>query len=230
MHGLGTPPWCAILEPHCTCTVQTIDRVHIAGVYCTTPSSLPEWAPLWALNRPPAARASAASILVDDVLWVVGGETFSGVTPVNLVVFNTTSRKWSNISIANGSPTPKIRYDHSLVKFKVSPQLLKETPQNRLYMFGGVVDRKTISGELWSFDMLSRRWHLESTSLPLTTNSSAAPLAVAGHSAHVLNNEMYVFFGYNEKFGFNYRVQVYNFGKFSVFCPGGVNHIFARNN
>lgn len=44
----------------------------------------------------------------------------------------------------------------------------------------------------------------------------AMPLSVAGHTAHFIGNEMYVFFGYNPYHGYLHQVQVYSTGEWLI--------------
>uniref|UniRef100_A0A914DA50 Attractin/MKLN-like beta-propeller domain-containing protein n=1 Tax=Acrobeloides nanus TaxID=290746 RepID=A0A914DA50_9BILA len=89
------------------------------------------------------------------------------------------------------------RYDHTMVFHN-----------NKLYVFGGVVNQNYITNELWSLDMNSLKWTLEFEN---DNSSLALPMAVAGHTAHVIGNEMHVLFGYNPYEGYLYQVQIYSF-------------------
>ncbi|KIH63123.1 laminin EGF-like protein [Ancylostoma duodenale] len=71
-------------------------------------------------------------------------------------------------------------------------------------MFGGVIDRRNITSELWSFDIHSREWKKEGGD---NTDLMVPPLSVAGHTAHVIGSEMYIFFGYHPEIGFVHNVQ-----------------------
>lgn len=57
--------------------------------------------------------------------------------------------------------------------------------------------------------MATLKWTLESE---YDNTSLALPMAVAGHTAHVIGSEMHMFFGYNMFEGYIYRVQIYSFG------------------
>uniref|UniRef100_A0A158P813 Attractin-like protein 1 n=1 Tax=Angiostrongylus cantonensis TaxID=6313 RepID=A0A158P813_ANGCA len=147
-------------------------------------------------DKAPAGRASHASVIIDDTIWSVGGEHFNGVLFEDPVVFNLTSRLWTPIMV-EGKYKPASRFDHTLVRYKM-----------KLFMFGGVVGRKKITSELWSFDLQTREWRLEGGE---NNNIMAPPLSVAGHSAHVIGSEMLIFFGYHPEIGFVHNVQIFNF-------------------
>ncbi|KAJ1365094.1 putative protein tag-53 [Parelaphostrongylus tenuis] len=130
-------------------------------------------------DRAPAGRASHASVIIDDSIWSVGGEHFNGVIFDDPVVFNLTSRLWTTV-VVEGKHKPASRFDHTLVRYKM-----------KLFMFGGVIGRKNITSELWSFDLQTREWRLEGGE---NSNVMAPPLSLAGHSAHVTGSQMLIFF------------------------------------
>lgn len=71
-------------------------------------------------------------------------------------------------------------------------------------MFGGVVDKDTTK-ELWVYDLSSNLWTLKNY-------NSTPPVAVASHSAHVINGVMYILFGYSPIYGYKNRIQEYFIG------------------
>lgn len=67
-----------------------------------------------------------------------------------------------------------------------------------------------ITNELWSFHVETRQWR----QLAVHNDSPlSVPLAVFGHTAHVVGDEMFVFFGYNPFEAYVFRVQIYSFGR-----------------
>lgn len=82
--------------------------------------------------------------------------------------------------------------------------------KNSLYIYGGVVNQSFITNELWRFDLLSLEWALESAQ---NWSVVALPASVAGHTAHVIKDEMFVIFGYNPFEGYIPRIQIYSFGE-----------------
>ncbi|XGW32973.1 hypothetical protein V3C99_017466 [Haemonchus contortus] len=147
-------------------------------------------------SKAPAGRASHASVLIDDVIWSIGGEHFSGVVFEDPVLFNITSRSWKSV-VVGGKVKPGPRFDHTLVRYKT-----------KLFMYGGVIDRRNITSELWSFDLHTKEWTQENGE---NRNLTIPPLAVSGHTAHVIGSEMYVIFGYHPEIGFVHNIQIYNF-------------------
>ena len=75
-------------------------------------------------------------------------------------------------------------------------------------MFGGVVNQANITNELWRFDLTSLKWSLEAA---YNKSPDALPSSVAGHTAHVIDEEMFIVFGYNQYEGYIARVQIYSF-------------------
>ena len=82
--------------------------------------------------------------------------------------------------------------------------------QTSLYIFGGRIGQKA-TNELWLFDTQTLRWSL----LPSQGDS---PLAVAGHTANIVNSKMIVLFGYGPQRGYTDKVQEYDLGKFIKNC------------
>lgn len=139
------------------------------------------------------ARASHASVVVNESsIWVIGGAHFSGSNFSLVTVYDIPTAKWRTVETLN---PPESRYDHSVVRYK-----------NKLFMFGGVMYERNITNELWSLDMGTLEWTLED---PGSTAPDAIPSAVAGHAAHVIGDEIFVFYGYNPFQGYIYRIQKY---------------------
>ncbi|EPB68536.1 plexin repeat-containing domain protein [Ancylostoma ceylanicum] len=115
---------------------------------CQSPKARSVWDRV-PTNNTLAGRASHTSVIIDDAIWSVGGEHFSGVHFEDPVVYNITSRTWTPIAV-EGKLKPPARFDHTLVRYKT-----------KLFMFGGVIDRRNITSALWSFDLHSREWKKE---------------------------------------------------------------------
>lgn len=65
-----------------------------------------------------SARASHSSVVVNDAkIWVIGGTHFTGVNYSLVVVYDIANSSWHVVPTKN---TPKARYDHTVVRFKVS--------------------------------------------------------------------------------------------------------------
>lgn len=83
-----------------------------------------------------------------------------------------------------------------------------ESLQDALYMYGGL-QGKTITNELWRFDINSHEWTLNAGK-PNNTGK-----AVVGHTAHVIDGIMYVIFGHSPVYGYMNTVQEYNICKYT---------------
>uniref|UniRef100_A0A0N4ZAS5 Attractin n=1 Tax=Parastrongyloides trichosuri TaxID=131310 RepID=A0A0N4ZAS5_PARTI len=142
-------------------------------------------------------RASHAAVVVDNNIWIYGGTYLSGRDNQDLVVYDIQKNMFS-VPVVGGK-MPETRYDHSMVLYK-----------NKLYIFGGVLDKKTITNEFWSFDIITKEFTLLNAH---NDSYTSLPLAVAGHTAHIIGDEMYVFFGYNPYEEFIHQTQIYSFGK-----------------
>lgn len=91
---------------------------------------------------------------------------------------------------------------------------MKKCLQNKIYLFGGVVEDRIVTNELWSLDIFSLEWTLET---PGSNAPDAFPHAVAGHTATVIGDEMLVFYGYNLYFGYIYDIQKYKIGESFIY-------------
>ncbi|KAI1731926.1 kelch motif domain-containing protein [Ditylenchus destructor] len=162
--------------------------------------------PVWdSLTVSPAdlfqPRASHKSVLIGNEIWTFGGMLFNTSRKANdLTYFDITTQEFS---LASTSSSPSPRYDHSMIYYE-------NDKSRKIYVFGGVVNENTITNELWSLTLSATdlKWTLISAH---DESPSAVPAAVAGHTAHVIGDEMFVFFGYNPFEGFIFRVQIYNF-------------------
>lgn len=83
--------------------------------------------------------------------------------------------------------------------------------QRKLYLFGGIIGLNQTTNEFWEFDLMTKRW-----GLLFSHNVSVLkiPLATAGHTAHVVGNEMHILFGYNPFEGYLFVPQIYSFGRY----------------
>lgn len=80
-------------------------------------------------------------------------------------------------------------------------------------MFGGVIDERVVTNELWSLDLGTLEWTLENTN---NNASDAMPGAVAGHAAHLIGDEMLVFYGHSPYFGYMYNIQKYKISEYFI--------------
>ena len=99
-------------------------------------------------------RASHKSIVVGDRLWIYGGIIFTSEGFLNhFSTYDFDRKAFINVLSRNDGPFP--RYDHSLVLYEVSIcWKIKLNSflfhwQNKLYIFGGVVNQSVITNEFW---------------------------------------------------------------------------------
>jgi len=112
---------------------------------------------------------------------------------------------------------PSHRYAHSCVL---------DEKNNQFFMYGGIKyennSNKQVTNELWKFNLITQKWFqlLESTTEQLnnktttTTKQYVLPVSVAGHSMHLNNNSILIFFGFSEYYGSTLNlIQEYNLTK-----------------
>jgi hypothetical protein len=81
------------------------------------------------------------------------------------------------------------------------------------------VTKEGVTGELWQFDMQQSVWTLlANDSMPAAVGGgvSTSGLAVAGHTAHLINTTMVVLFGHSPLYGFVNIVQEYDTGEITL--------------
>lgn len=80
-------------------------------------------------------------------------------------------------------------------------------------MFGGVVSNGTVTAELWSLNLTSRKWNpVQISKSRECYHKMCGPVAATGHSAVLVKDRMYIVFGYNNIYGYLNVVQEYNIG------------------
>lgn len=140
-------------------------------------------------------RASHASAVVGDYMWVFGGFSFNVESSDNLVRYHIPSDSWEVVSHSvNSSAQPSSRYGHSMIAYNAS-----------LYVFGGRVNERA-THELWSFDTQGLNWSL----LPEKGTQGDSPVPVAGHTATLVGSKMIVLFGYGPQGNYTNKVQEYD--------------------
>ena len=76
-------------------------------------------------------------------------------------------------------------------------------------MYGGIHGQYVLS-ELWQYNISMNRW----TQMVIQPGDVAR--AVVGHTAHVVDNIMYIFFGHSSIYGYVNSVQECNLGRFCI--------------
>ncbi|KAG0432378.1 hypothetical protein HPB47_020896 [Ixodes persulcatus] len=144
-------------------------------------------------------RALHGALVVDDSMWVVGGE---GLTRLDQQIarYDFGRHEWETVQPSTPS-APLHRYGHSLVLYR-----------NSLYLFGGTLRDGRTANDLWRWDPSGRSWSQLSPTQPECQNELCPPLTATGHSAVVVDSTMLVFFGHNPDYGYLNVVQEYAFG------------------
>ncbi|KXJ23470.1 attractin-like protein 1 [Exaiptasia diaphana] len=137
-------------------------------------------------------RASHGAGLIDEWLWVYGGYSLNTAPFDDLIRYHLPSNAWEVVEPLS-VPVPSRRYGHSLIVYNGS-----------LIIYGGTINGKVIN-QLWSFDTISRQW-----TLLLPDRGSDDPIAVSGHTATLVDNKMFVIFGYGPQEGYTQKVQEFD--------------------
>ncbi|OQV18166.1 Attractin [Hypsibius exemplaris] len=168
-------------------------------------------------NSLPAPSASHATVLVNQSVFWVGGETFRSAEESavmdRLAKLDLASMEFETIR-SSSQGNPHGRFAHSVVVYNDS-----------LYMYGGVVNGTTIVSEVWQWHLshnlwLPRKYVKEGREGRL----GSPPIPAAGHTAHIVNNKMLIIFGYGgPEYGFINTIQELDFRqkKWSFVPTGG---------
>ena len=81
-----------------------------------------------------------------------------------------------------------------------------------VYMYGGLVGNN-ITDELWQYDITENNWAMVKTASGVGSSTMVPPLAVVGHTSHVIGEVMYVIFGHSPIYGYMNTVQEFNMCK-----------------
>lgn len=123
-------------------------------------------------------RAGHASATIDDCLYVFGGTTLNQLLDNLLFFCVESSVEWTPVN--RTSPWPSARQGHAMDQFD----------SRWIYLYGGLVDGDTVSGELWLFDVFRSRWKLVPASA-----EGVMPPAVVGHTLTAVDGEWLYLFG-----------------------------------
>lgn len=179
-----------------------------AGIDCTQIAALGVWSTITTEFISPPGSASHGAAVWRDTLYIIGGETYDRGELVFMYDFN--GNVWETVHPVNVN-APELRYGASTVLYG-----------DKIFMYGGVVNKKGICGELWAFDISARTWEnitVKSDPCNATLFSMCGPLKTAGHSATLVPRlsdkssyqYMVVIFGHSPQFGYLNSVQEYNF-------------------
>ncbi|XP_067935184.1 attractin-like [Watersipora subatra] len=160
------------------------------------------------IDSAPVGRASMGADIFQDSLYVYGGETLHNRYIIHsnhslgFYRYDLLARQWNMLP---DSPVSDDRFGHSLTADPAS---------GKLYLHGGNVDGQATS-DLACYDIASDSWQVLADGL----------LAVTGHTAHVIDDSLYVFFGQNDAYSFSPFVHTYNIstGNWSRIAMSGVN-------
>ncbi|XP_019625858.1 PREDICTED: kelch domain-containing protein 3-like isoform X1 [Branchiostoma belcheri] len=134
-------------------------------------------------------RVNHAAVSVGDKVYSFGGyctgEDFETTRPIDVHVFHIVTCRWKKLPIPTHSDpdyqsVPYMRYGHTAVAVG-----------EKVYLFGGRNDSEGADNILYCFDTTTLRW-----SCPQVTG--ATPPARDGHSLCVVDDNLYVFGGYEQ--------------------------------
>ncbi|XP_071799387.1 kelch domain-containing protein 3-like [Asterias amurensis] len=147
-------------------------------------------------------RVNHAAALVGGHIFLFGGYctggNYSSLVPIDVYVLNTVQLRWTKLPNASDEEftkklVPYLRYGHSVVNYN-----------ELVYLWGGRNDNYGACREVFCYDTNTLKW-----SKPNTTGD--APFGRDGHSACLIEDEMYIFGGFTDG-----RIQCYSNTVFSL--------------
>lgn len=142
----------------------------------------------------PSGRALHQSVLVDSRMYVVGGEFFQKAEANEqfIVSYDLRESKWNLIDNRQAVAIDLKRFGHSLVYY---------VKEKSLYVYGGVMlENGTISSDLWRYEIDSNHWSL--VEIQSSCVVYCAPIASAGHTGTLIDDRLFILFGYNPRYCF----------------------------
>lgn len=97
--------------------LHTFYGIYGLGNRCQKKSSQSIFETVLTKGNAMSARASHASVVVENRVWIVGGSYFPGTNHSFVTVYDILRDTWESIDTKN---EPSSRYDHSLVNYGVS--------------------------------------------------------------------------------------------------------------
>jgi hypothetical protein len=183
---------------------------------CVPKSNQQPWVRLVdAENYTIPAKAFHQSIVVDDHMWLFGGRsdesanTNMGIhrnvkTPI-VLAYDLKGRKWKQDMLEIRGTTGQ---DHlaELSGHSIAAH------GHKVFIYGGLSLNNSILSTLTVFDTKTMMFNEISTEKPSKGNDEEiqAPVSSTGHSANIVDGYMYLFLGYNPKFGYLNFAQKFN--------------------
>ncbi|XP_053556310.1 attractin [Bombina bombina] len=144
---------------------------------------------------PKLARASHKAVVLEDVMWVIGGYMFNHSSYKMVMAYNLVSKDWTTLNETVNAVL--VRYGHSIASHK-----------DKIYMYGGKIDATgNVTNQLWVF-------HIQNQSWVQMVPKAKDQYAVVGHSAHIITMMdgtvvMLIFFGHCPLYGYISSIQQY---------------------
>jgi len=162
------------------------------------------------LRAPP--RAFHQAVVVDNFMWIIGGRTqVSSNTNLGIFRQNKTrmvykydldERVWDE-NFMEG--TTGIDHLAELAGHSVA------TDGHKLFIYGGMAMNNSILRALSVIDTRTNSLvTLSPENVPKADDEFVAPIATAGHTANIVGSHMYIFLGYNPRYGYIDFVQKFN--------------------
>lgn len=185
------------------------------GEDCSKDENEPHWLDLNDLNVDVPSRAFHQSVVVDGLMWIIGGRSdiasnsntniFRRMKTTVAFSYDLVNKQWSNVSLDGftGSDHLAEVSGHSVA-----------AKGSKIFIYGGLAMNNTVLDTLSVLDTKDNTIvQISSGKRPrssLVDDDFTAPIAVAGHTANIIDSDMFIFFGYNPLYGYINEVQKFN--------------------
>lgn len=182
------------------------------GEDCSRDENGPHWSSLNDLSVDVPQRAFHKSVIVDDLMWIIGGRSEAASNANNNIdrrlktqvafAYDLATRNWSNVVLEGFTGTDHLAEvtGHSVA-----------AKGSKVFIYGGLALNNSV---LDTLSVLDTKEHtivqISSGKRPKSTTAEedfAAPIAVVGHTANIIDSYLYIFLGYNPLYGYLNVVQ-----------------------
>jgi len=119
----------------------------------------------------PEGRIKHTANVINNYMYIYGGQTIDGIFLSDMWKFNLTEMKWEQISFNNSSPDdiPTGKSGHTSIY---------NNTDNSLYIFGGKIGHAQERNDMWKFDLQTEKFHLVQDTL-LEVDSDSKPSEIS---------------------------------------------------
>nr|CAD7572923.1 unnamed protein product [Timema californicum] len=149
------------------------------GEDCSQRSDQGFWEMVTPRDSPPSGLASHQAVIWGDLMYVLGGESYNGggmlqefnirnnvCKAVYVREYQTPELRYGHSAVLHGEKPPPVHLNKiltsispsSAVELNTTSALANYATEDEVFMYGGVLARGEVSGELWAYDINAKMW------------------------------------------------------------------------